>query len=459
VLLATIAGQPFTVTQGGAACTTALDSLSASVSSAGSGGSVAVTTPSGCGYSTVLGPSWIHVTSGGSGSASGTLLYSVDTNSTTVGRSGSIVIGGQPFQITQEPLACSATLDTSGLGSPYGPSGGAGTIGVTMNGSNCSWTASSSDGWLSIGPSSGTGNATLVVGAGSNAGALTGRTGFLTVAGQTIGVSQDGIVCSFSLQSSTGTAPAGGGSGSVGVIAPAACEWSGTSNDLSWLTVTSSGTGGTGDVNFVAQANTAATPRTGTLSIAGLIYTVNQGPAPCSYTLASSGVTVSAAGASDSFGFSTTTTGCSPAVQSFASWLHASSPPPVGTSGTVSWTADPNLSGVSRVGVIQVGTQTFSVTQLGAACAFSLNSYGAFFNAAGQAGNYFLGSPSGLGCSVSSSVDLPTIVTLGSVSGPVLNIFTQLYDVLPFVNVGPPVTRRARITFGGQIFTVKQSSW
>ncbi|HVZ21671.1 MAG TPA: BACON domain-containing carbohydrate-binding protein, partial [Vicinamibacterales bacterium] len=459
LLTATIAGQTFNVTQGGAACTTSLDSLSASLSSAGGGGTVGVTTPSGCGYSTVLGPGWIHVTSGASGSASGTLLYSVDANSTTVGRSGSIVIGGQAFQITQEPLACSATLDTSGLGSPYGVAGGSGAIGITTNGPNCSWTASSDNGWLSVSPPSGTGNATLVVGVGSNAGSLTGRTGALTVAGQTVGVSQGGTVCNYSLQSSIGTAPAGGGAGSVGVIAPAACTWAAVSNDPSWLSISSSGTAGSSDVNFVAQANTAATPRSGTLTVAGLIYTVNQGPAPCAYTLTSGGITVGASGGSDSFGFSTTTSGCSPAVQSFASWLHASSPPLVGTSGTVSWTADANPSGANRVGVIQVGTQTFVVTQLGAACAFSLNAYGAYFSAAGLTGNYFLGSPSGLGCTPTVSVDLPSIVMLGALSGPVSDVFTQGYDVLPFVNVGPAVYRRAKITFGGQIFIVKQSSW
>jgi len=57
------------------------------------------------------------------------------------------------------------------------------------------------------------------------------------------------------------------------------------------------------------------------------------------------------------------------------------------------------------------------------------------------------------------TVDLPSIVTLGGLSGPVLNIFTQVYTVTPFTGSLTPVTRKARITFGGQIFTVKQSSW
>jgi hypothetical protein len=464
-LQATIAGQTLTVNQAGAACTTSLDSASASYSSVGGSGSVNVTTLSGCGYSTVLGPSWIHVTSGDSNAASGTLLYTIDPNSTTVGRSGSLVIGGQAFSISQEALACSATLDTTGLGNPYGPSGGAGTIGITMNGSNCSWTASSGDTWANVNPAFGTGNGTIVVGIGSNSGSPTSRSTQLTIAGQTVGLSQDGISCSYTLQSATGTAPAGGGSGSVGLSAPTGCGWSSSASDP-WLSITSSGSGGTGNVDFVAQANPTAVARSSTLTITPsdpmtppLLYTVNQGPAPCSYTLALTSIVVGADGGSDNFNFTAGTVGCTPVVQSYASWLHASSPPLVGTAGSVSWTADANTSGASRVGVIQVGTQTFTVTQLGGPCAYSLNVYGATFNAAAHPGNFFLGSPSGLGCIPTVSVDLPQIVTLGPLTGPVNNIFTQMYDVGQFNDSVTPVSRRVHITFGGQIFTVKQTSW
>jgi hypothetical protein len=52
----------------------------------------------------------------------------------------------------------------------------------------------------------------------------------------------------------------------------------------------------------------------------------------------------------------------------------------------------------------------------------------------------------------------PTIVTLGALSGPALNIFTQLYTVARFDSLNPAV-RIATITFGGQFFTVKQRSW
>ncbi len=194
------------------------------------------------------------------------------------------------------------------------------------------------------------------------------------------------------------------------------------------------------------------------LTIAGLTYTVNQAAAPCSYTLSETSTTVVSTGAGGSLTFSTGAAGCSPTVVSYSSWLHQTSSFG-GASGTVDYVADANPSGSNRIGTIQVGDQTFKVTQLGSACAFSLNNYGAYFSSAGAERQVLLGSQSAVGCELVVGVDLPTIVTLGSLTGPASNIYTQIYNVLPFGDSLTPVIRRARITFGGTVFIVKQSSW
>lgn len=84
-----------------------------------------------------------------------------------------------------------------------------------------------------------------------------------------------GITCSFSLSASSQTFPASGGAGTVNVITTSGCGWT-TSSNASWITVTS-GTSGTGNgtVGFSIAANTGAA-RSGTLTIAGQTYTVNQ---------------------------------------------------------------------------------------------------------------------------------------------------------------------------------------
>lgn len=458
VLTAMIAGQTFTGYQGGIDCVVGLSPYDASYPAAGGSGSVSVTLPAGCGYDTVAGPGWLTVTSGGSGvGPTGTLAYDVEPNSTTFSRAGSLTIGGQTFTVTQAQLACSITVDTSGLGTPYGPAGGTGSIVITTNGSNCSWTALSGAPWISVSPSSGSGNAALSVNVLSNAASIVARSTDLTVGEQTIGVSQNGTTCSYSLQSSTAGVPASGGSGVVGVVAANVCGWSAVSNGLSWLTITAAGSAGTGNVTFVAAANPSSAPRIGSLTIAGLLYTVNQAGAACSFTSgAGSGVSVSEDGGTGSFPFSTATVGCSPTAVSYAGWLGVTTTFG-GTSGTVEFTLPANPSNTTRAGTIQVGDLTFAVTQLGAPCGYSLASYGAVFNSLGGSGNVF-GSPSATSCTPTVGTTQPAIISLGMLSGPTLNIFTQPYTVSPFVSLTTTI-RRGTITFGGQVYVVKQTSW
>ena len=84
-----------------------------------------------------------------------------------------------------------------------------------------------------------------------------------------------GVSCSFALSSSSATFPASGGSGTVNIITTSGCGWTAASN-AAFLTITSGASGtGNGVVGFSVAANTGAA-RSGTLSIAGQTFTVNQ---------------------------------------------------------------------------------------------------------------------------------------------------------------------------------------
>ncbi len=460
-LTATVAGQTFTVNQGGVNCVTSLSASSASAASGGGAGSVNVTTPAACTYDTVTGPSWITIASGGSGSGPGpvALNYTVAPNSTTIGRNGTLMIGGQPFTISQDPTPCSVTVDATGLGSPFGPSGGSGPIAITANGGNCSWTAASDSTWATVVPASGSGNGTLNVTVGSNAASTTSRLATLTIAGQSVGVQEAGTSCTYGLGSATASVPPAGGSGSVRVTAPGVCSWTATTDSTaSWLTISSSGTAGTSDVSFVAAVNTLAAPRSGTLTIAGQPYLVTQGAAPCTYTLSASNTTLAAAGGSSSFTFSTGASGCSASAVSYSNWLTVgTSSSTDGTSGTVNYTAAAISSGATRSGTIQFAGQTFTVNQTGAACAYSLNSYGLLVNAGGGSGTV-IGTPSAQLCTPAVATDQPTFVLLGTLAGPTQDEFFLPFTVGQF-NSFSTVIRRATITFGGQIHVIKQTSW
>jgi hypothetical protein len=229
-----------------------------------------------------------------------------------------------------------------------------------------------------------------------------------------------------------------------------------SSSDPSWLTIQSATGTGTGEVGFVATANQTGAPRTATLSIAGGIYTVSQAMAPCTYQLSGTGIPVASNGASDAFTFTTTGINCSPSAVSYAGWTSVETVFN-GTAGTVSFTVQPNPATVNRTATIRLGEQTFTITQLGSACGFSLDAYSALFGPSGGSRN-LLGSPSAIGCVPVVGTDQPGFVSLGTLTGPFSNIFTQEYTLAPFSSL-TRVSRSARVTFGGQILTVKQTSY
>jgi Zn-dependent metalloprotease len=85
-----------------------------------------------------------------------------------------------------------------------------------------------------------------------------------------------GGTCSYSINPTSASQPAGGGSGSVSVTATAGCSWTAVSN-ATFITITSGSSGsGNGTVNYSVAANSGTTSRTGTLTIAGLTFTVTQ---------------------------------------------------------------------------------------------------------------------------------------------------------------------------------------
>ncbi|MGC2063325.1 MAG: PKD domain-containing protein [Thermodesulfovibrionales bacterium] len=68
-----------------------------------------------------------------------------------------------------------------------------------------------------------------------------------------------------------------GGTGNVTLVNGRCCDWTAVSNNASWLNVTSSSSGkGTGSVGFTVDSNPGVAQRTGTITIAGQIFTVTQ---------------------------------------------------------------------------------------------------------------------------------------------------------------------------------------
>jgi hypothetical protein len=96
-----VAGRTVTVTQD-SGCTFTLSAASQVVPAAGGGGSVNVTTASGCPWTAASNVAWVTVTAGTPGSGDGTVAFTVDVNATGAPRAGSITIAGQTFVVNQQ---------------------------------------------------------------------------------------------------------------------------------------------------------------------------------------------------------------------------------------------------------------------------------------------------------------------------------------------------------------------
>jgi hypothetical protein len=101
-----IAGQPFTITQAGAACSLSLTNSSASVDESGGTFYVGVVSPSdSCTWSAATNQDWISLTSGANGNGGGVSL-TVAPN-TGDPRMGIVTIARQPFTVTQSGASTS----------------------------------------------------------------------------------------------------------------------------------------------------------------------------------------------------------------------------------------------------------------------------------------------------------------------------------------------------------------
>ena len=353
----TIGGQPLGVTQAAAAACVYAASPSVVSHPAGGGVStITVTAGSGCGWSAVSNVAWAGVTPP-AGTASGTATITVGANATTSTRSGTVTVAGQPITVNQAAaVPCSYSVAPTTVS--VGASAASATVTVTA-GAGCGWSAVSNVAWAGVSPPAATASGTATISVGGNTATST-RSGTVNVAGQLVTVNQAAAPCTYSLSSSSGSVAANGGGGTIGVTAGSGCGWTAASN-AAWVTVTPTSGSASGSVGFSAQANTQASSRTATLTIAGRSYTLTQAPAACSYALTPA--TFNGTGYQQTFGLGVTSTaGCTWTASTASSWISLATTSG-SASGTVTVSVTKNTSKAPRTGTIVVGGQTCTVTQ------------------------------------------------------------------------------------------------
>lgn len=427
------------------ACAPTISPASRSIPQSSTTGSVAVSAATGCGWTAVSNASWITITGGSSGSGSGTVSYSVADNTVATSRTGTMTIAGQTFTITQAAAGCTYSVTPTSESSPA--AGESVTASVTAP-AGCPWTASSGASWITVASgASGTGNGSVAFTVAAN-GSSTQRSGALTIAGQALTVTQSGVGCSYSISPVSASVGAAGGSSSTTVTTPAGCAWTAASA-ASWLTVTGGASGsGTGSVTFSAASNTSTQPRSGTLSVAGQIYTVNQAAAACSYALSPASITVPAAAGTGSTSVNTTA-GCTWSTTSNVSWITVGAGGAGDGSGTATFSVAANTSSVSRSGSVTIAGRTLAVSQSGSSCTYSLTPTALSLPATAGTGSTVLTTGSQCSWTARASNNWITVNSTAGSGGA-----TVTYSVRANTSAN---ARTGTVTIGSQVHTISQS--
>jgi hypothetical protein len=208
------------------------------------------------------------------------------------------------------------------------------------------------------GGASGNGNGTVSFSAAAN-GSAQGRAGSLTIGGATLTVNQDGGSCSFTVSPTAPSMAVAGGNLAITVTTSTGCSWT-SSSTATWVVATNVEGLGSGTAAFTVAANMTSSARSAALSIAGRIVNVTQAANTCSYTLSPGSRSIGGEGGTGTITV-TTGTGCPWAATTSQTWVSVSGTGPA--SGSVTYTVQPNTTGVNRSALLSIGPQTFILSQ------------------------------------------------------------------------------------------------
>jgi uncharacterized repeat protein (TIGR01451 family) len=459
----TIAGQTFTVTQAGGGPTLSIDQTHSGAFRRGDVGvdsytitvqnigftptvglvTVMDTVPAGLTATKISGEGWNCTQpagpctrsdalapgmGGNTGPAYPALTLSVNVSNNapaSVNNVATVSGGGSPSETAGDLTAignCAYSISPSSAS--FGAVGGSGTVSVTAPGS-CTWktTVDPNAPWITtiFGDSgSGNGTVTYVVAPYYSSGS---RNGTITIAGRTFTVTQASGNCTYSVDHTSQSFPAEGNGDTVLVTTSPGCGWTATSN-ASWITIGFGVSGiGSHSVGFSVAHNTGSA-RTGTLTIAGLTFTVTQGAAggspgsgcqqlsvaaPTTQNFTSAGGTgnVSILAPAD----------CTWTATVDVSWITITSAITGSGNGTVSYTVAPYDGPADRTGHFRFGDGPFAgsgVLQKGVSCNISTSPTGQSFKSDGGTGTIAVTIPQV--CNWTASTDA-TWITITSGSG------------------------------------------
>lgn len=308
------------------------------------------------------------------------------------------------------PISCSFAVTAPA--SPFGPSGGNGTVSVEAPG-GCAWSVTAQADWIAILGSAG-GSGTGVVGVAVSAlpSGAEPRSGLITVAQQAFRLTQN--ACEFSLTPIGKSFGDEGGTAEVGLDAQDGCSWT-VDDTPSWATVEPTTGIGPSRLSVRVAENPTQTTREAVIRVAGTRLPLTQRARMCDFSLAPrTRVFVPAAG--QGLVDISAPAGCSWELRSDNEWLGLPDRSTGVGPGTVRFSVTANLGAPVRSGRLRLGDASADVTQNGQdMCAVRLSAVQAFARLAGGTDQFTVTAEAG--CLWTATARQPWLRVLEGASG------------------------------------------
>ncbi|HZP48138.1 MAG TPA: phospholipase D-like domain-containing protein [Vicinamibacterales bacterium] len=459
---ATIAGQPFTVSEPAAACTITLSPTAKSLGAAAQSFSVAVATPSFCSWTATSGdPSWLAITSGASGTGNGTVTFSATANAGAA-RSSTATIGGQAFVTSQ----AAAALPASWANQDVGAVGKTGSTTYDWPSSTFTIKGAGADVWgtadafqYAYRPLSGDGVLIARVVGVSNTNAWV-KAGVMIRETLDPGSAQAFMLVSFSKGTAFQRRTVAGGV-STNTTGPnvTAPYWVALQRTGNTINAYSSPDGTTwtlvGSDTFTMGPNVlvglAVSSHTTTTLATATFDNVSVPTLPCSFSLTPSTQAFDASGGSATLTLTASDPSCGwTATSSDPSWLTVTSSASGSGNALVSVSAAAN-GAAARSATVVVGGQTFTATQAAAACSYAISPSNQLLAAGGGTATVSVTTGSWCSWTAASNDTTGWLTITGGASGT--GNGTVSLGAAP--NGG--AARSATATIAGQTFTANQS--
>jgi len=420
------------------------NSMTGAAPAAGASGTLSVTTTRDCTWTATSDATWLTIASGANGQGDGSVAYGVAANGQPSQRRGTLAVNGQQTTVTQDAASC--RYNVTPANSTVSMQGGTVTVNVEAL-SGCAWTAQSSSSWMSIASgAAGDGNGAVRVQVGANGG--DGRSGTITVAGNTVTVNQGEAPCAFGVAPASMNLPFGSGGATATVTVRAGCAWT-ASSGASWIAVASGASGsGNGTVALQIAANDGDA-RSSSIKVAGTTVAIAQAAAPCTFGISplSQSAPVEGAGGSATV---TVRAGCTWTAVSNVPWITITSGSGGNGGGSVAFSIASN-PGPPRTGTLTIANMTFTVNQATVPCDYGIVPWQQFIGGGGGLGQSFI--TTGPTCPWTAVPNVPWITMIGAASG----IANGRVEFAIGVNTGAERIGTISIT-GGQTFTVHQGA-